>query len=122
MADKFSAKLAESAGPRLIGRTDRTRRTQEAAAEEEPPTRVFGSAPVGTGRCTVLDRRDAMSDLGMENRGDDASIPRKTAWGQVDVAIEEIGVEVLDDLLYGPSGRGDGSICDSSALELGFPS
>lgn len=42
MADKFSAKLAESAGPRLIGRTDRTRRTQEAAAEEEPPTRVIG--------------------------------------------------------------------------------
>ncbi|VDO20361.1 unnamed protein product [Heligmosomoides polygyrus] len=40
-----------------------------------------------------------------EDRGDDVSILRKMAWRQVDVAIEEIGVEVVDDLLRGPSGR-----------------
>ncbi|VDO78612.1 unnamed protein product [Heligmosomoides polygyrus] len=68
---------------------------------------LFGSDPVGTGCCTLLHRRDGVSDLGRENRGDKVSILRKMAWGQVDVAIEEIGVEVVNSLLHSPSVRGD---------------
>ncbi|VDP40208.1 unnamed protein product [Heligmosomoides polygyrus] len=69
--------------------------------------------------CPFLHRRDGMSDLGRENRGNDVSILRKMAWGQVDVAIEEIGVEVVDDLLRGPSGKGDGSESGHLGLEVG---
>ncbi|VDO63294.1 unnamed protein product [Heligmosomoides polygyrus] len=81
---------------------------------------VFSSDPVRTGCCTFLHRRDGVSDLGRENRWDDVSILRKMAWGQVDVAIEEIGVEVVDDLLHGPSGRGDGSVGTSESGHLGL--
>ncbi|VDP55242.1 unnamed protein product [Heligmosomoides polygyrus] len=49
-----------------------------------------------------------------------ASILRKTAWGQVNVAIEEIGVEVVDDLLHGPSGRGGGSVSTTESGRLGL--
>ncbi|VDO19567.1 unnamed protein product [Heligmosomoides polygyrus] len=34
--------------------------------------------------------------------------PAEDVMGQVDVAVEEVGVEVVDDLLHCPSGRGDG--------------
>uniref|UniRef100_A0A8L8K4I7 Aquaporin n=1 Tax=Heligmosomoides polygyrus TaxID=6339 RepID=A0A8L8K4I7_HELPZ len=60
------------------------------------------------------------SDFGKEKRRNDASILRKMAWGQVDVAIaiEETGVEVVDDLLHGSSGRGDGSVRTSESGHL----
>ncbi|VDP21942.1 unnamed protein product [Heligmosomoides polygyrus] len=60
------------------------------------------------------------SDLRRENRGNDVSILRKMAWEQVDVAIEEIGVEILDDLLHGPPGRGDGFVGTSESGHLGL--
>ncbi|VDO81647.1 unnamed protein product [Heligmosomoides polygyrus] len=41
-----------------------------------------------------------MACLEKENRENDVSILRKMTWGQVDVAIEEIRVEVVDDLLH----------------------
>ncbi|VDP06994.1 unnamed protein product [Heligmosomoides polygyrus] len=43
----------------------------------------------------------------MENRGDDASIPRKMAWDRVEVAVEEIGIEVVDDFLHRTYGKGE---------------
>ncbi|VDO26572.1 unnamed protein product [Heligmosomoides polygyrus] len=44
--------------------------------------------------------------------------PAEDGVGQVDVAIEEIGVEVVDDILLGPSGRGGGSIRTSESGHL----
>ncbi|VDO68126.1 unnamed protein product [Heligmosomoides polygyrus] len=81
---------------------------------------VFGSDPVENRCCTLLHRQDGVSDLGRENRGNDVSIRRKMAWGPVDVAIEEIGVEVVDDHLHGPSGRSDGSVRTSESDHLGL--
>ncbi|VDP17062.1 unnamed protein product [Heligmosomoides polygyrus] len=63
-------------------------------ATKHPVTTFFScSALILAGRGAVRFFTDEM-DLGWENRGDDASILRKMAWGQVDVAIKEIGVEV----------------------------
>ncbi|VDP63959.1 unnamed protein product [Heligmosomoides polygyrus] len=39
---------------------------------------------------------------------------------QVDVAIEEFRVEVVDDLLHGLSGRGDGPVRTSESGYLGL--
>ncbi|VDO91164.1 unnamed protein product [Heligmosomoides polygyrus] len=107
--------------------------------------KVFGSDPVRTGCCTFLHRRDGVSDLGRENRGDDEDRvlyvssptrwrvgsrkgeqrgrriqPAEDALGQVDVAIEEIGVEIVNDLLHGSSGRGNGSVGTSESGHLGL--
>ncbi|VDO74644.1 unnamed protein product [Heligmosomoides polygyrus] len=57
-----------------------------------------------------------MSDPERENGGDDASILRKMAWGQVDVEV--IGVEVMDDLLHGSSEEGGGSVRTSESGHL----
>ncbi|VDO95597.1 unnamed protein product [Heligmosomoides polygyrus] len=43
---------------------------------------VFGSDPVVTGCCMFFHRRDGVSDLGRENRGNEVSILRKMAWGR----------------------------------------
>ncbi|VDP54532.1 unnamed protein product [Heligmosomoides polygyrus] len=45
---------------------------------------------------------------------------RKTACGQMDVAIKEVGVQVVDDLLHCPFGRGDGSVRTSESGHLGL--
>ncbi|EYC21753.1 hypothetical protein Y032_0018g3512 [Ancylostoma ceylanicum] len=66
---------------------------------------MFGSDPVGTGRCTILNRLDGMSDFGRENRRDDKSILPEMAWREVDKAVEEVRVEVVDDLLHYPSAK-----------------
>ncbi|VDO88690.1 unnamed protein product [Heligmosomoides polygyrus] len=84
---------------------------------------VFESDPVRNGYCTVLHRRDGVSDLGRENRVSDVSILWKMAWGQVDVVIEEIGVKVVDNLLHCSSGGSEGSVrtseSDHFCLEAG---
>ncbi|VDP17472.1 unnamed protein product [Heligmosomoides polygyrus] len=67
---------------------------------------VFVSDPVRIECATIVHRRDGVSDLGREVRVDDASILRKMASGQVDLAIKEIKVEVVVDLLHCPSGAG----------------
>ena len=51
---------------------------------------VFGSALVWTRCCTRLYQQSSMSDFGREDVGNDISILQNLAYGQVDVAIEEI--------------------------------
>ncbi|EPB66990.1 protein tyrosine kinase [Ancylostoma ceylanicum] len=64
---------------------------------------MFGSNPIGNGRCTIPHRLDGMSDFGRENRRDDKSILPEMAWREVDMAVEELRVEVVDDILHYPS-------------------
>ncbi|VDO37412.1 unnamed protein product [Heligmosomoides polygyrus] len=85
--------LAEAAEPDLSIRNARrnfanfnTKMTalRPLSTESNAFFQVFGSDPVGPGCCSLLHRRDGVSDLGRENRGNDVSILRKMAWGQVD--------------------------------------
>ncbi|EPB78051.1 hypothetical protein ANCCEY_02834 [Ancylostoma ceylanicum] len=65
--------------------------------------RIQHMNPVGTGRCTILHRLDGMSDFERENRRGEISILPEMVWREVDMAVEEVRVEVVDDLLHYPS-------------------
>ncbi|EYC24767.1 hypothetical protein Y032_0013g2098 [Ancylostoma ceylanicum] len=67
---------------------------------------MFGSNPVGTGHCTILHRHGGMLDFKRENRKDDLSILPEMVWRKVDMAVEEVRVEVVDDLLHQGAARG----------------
>ncbi|EPB74404.1 hypothetical protein ANCCEY_06525 [Ancylostoma ceylanicum] len=60
-----------------------------------------GDVRVGSCRDRALYRLDGMSDFGRENRRDDIFI--LMAWREVDMAVEEVRVEVVDDILHYPS-------------------
>ncbi|EYC29624.1 hypothetical protein Y032_0006g3079 [Ancylostoma ceylanicum] len=81
---------------------------------------MFGSNAVGIGRRTILYLLDGMSDFERENRRDDISILPDMVWRELDMAVEEIRVEVVDDLLHYPSRWGDRSIWAPEGCHLGL--
>lgn len=74
---------------------------------------------VGAGCCTTGYRQDGVSNRGKNAKGVHIR-PAEKGMGQVEVVIEEIGVEIVDDLFHCLSGRGGGSIRARESGRLGL--